>query len=60
MLITATANVSIFDGKTYSILGTVKTGTIPYAMAVDTASNQVYVTNLSGDNATVIYPSGRQ
>ena len=29
-------------------------GAIPYAMAVDTAANQVYVANFSGGNATVI------
>ena len=33
---------------------TVKAGTIPYAMGVDTAANQVYVANFSSGNVTLI------
>ena len=45
----------VLDGKTNTITTTVKAGTIPYAMAVDAAANQVYVANFSSDNATVIH-----
>ena len=38
----------------YGIVGKVKAGAIPYAMAVDAAANLVYVANFSSDNATVI------
>ena len=39
----------MIDGKNNSILRTIKAGQGPYAAAVDTASNKVYVTNIAGD-----------
>jgi YVTN family beta-propeller protein len=50
-----TASVLVLDGETNTTVATLKAGAIPYAMAVDTAANQVYVANFSGDNATVIH-----
>jgi DNA-binding beta-propeller fold protein YncE len=47
--------VLVVDGKTNAIITTVKAGSIPYAMAVDAAANQVYVANFSSDDTTVIY-----
>jgi DNA-binding beta-propeller fold protein YncE len=50
----------VLDGTTYATTATVKAGTIPYAMAVDTAANQVYVANFSSGDATVIHGPASQ
>jgi len=51
--------VLVLDGNTNAIVATVKAGVIPYAMAVDAAAGQVYVTNFLSSNATVIQGSSR-
>ncbi len=43
-----TGTVLEVDGATNTLIGTVKTGKLPYAMAVDSTANLVYVAN-NGD-----------
>ena len=35
-------------------MGKVKAGTIPYAMAADSAADKIYVANMYSDDVTVI------
>ena len=44
----------VYSGSTYAVLGKVKAGTIPYAMAADSAADKVYVANMYSNDVTVI------
>jgi hypothetical protein len=43
----AFSSVQVLEGKTNGMFALMKAGSVPYAMAVDSASGQVYVTNFS-------------
>jgi YVTN family beta-propeller protein len=47
-------NVTVIDGVKNSVIATVATGNGPYAIAVDTAANKVYVSTMGESNLTVI------
>ena len=55
-----TGNVAVYSGTTYALLGKVKAGTIPYAMAADSSADKIYVANMYSNDVTVITgPSSR-
>jgi YVTN family beta-propeller protein len=47
-------SVTVIDGTNNSVAATVQAGNGPYAIAVDTAANRIYLTNIAGDHLTVI------
>jgi YVTN family beta-propeller protein len=51
-------NVMMIDGTNNSVIATMPAGNGPYAIAVDTAANKAYVSNMGKDSPTVI--DGRQ
>jgi DNA-binding beta-propeller fold protein YncE len=48
----------MIDGANNSVIATIATGNGPYAIAVDTAANKAYVSNMGKNSLTVI--DGRQ
>jgi DNA-binding beta-propeller fold protein YncE len=48
----------MIDGTDNSVIATMPAGNGPYAIAVDTATNKAYVSNMGKDSLTVI--DGRQ
>jgi DNA-binding beta-propeller fold protein YncE len=44
----------MIDGTNNSVIRTIATGNGPYAIAVDTAANKAYVSNMGKDGLTVI------
>jgi DNA-binding beta-propeller fold protein YncE len=48
----------MIDGTNNSVIATMATGNGPYAIAVDTAANKAYVSNMGKNTLTVI--DGRQ
>src|SRR5690348_4093112 len=46
--------VSVIDGKTRTVVATIKTGTGPEAIGVNSATNRVYVANSGENSVTVI------
>jgi YVTN family beta-propeller protein len=50
----ATKSVSVYDGSSNSLKGTIATGTDPMAVAINATTNTIYVTNYSDGTLTVI------
>jgi len=44
----------MIDGTNNSVIATIATGNGPYAIAVDTAANKAYVSNMEKNSLTVI------
>ena len=47
-------NVSIIDGETKALIGTVVVGSRPFGVGVNPVTNRIYVTNQGSDNVSVI------
>lgn len=47
-------NVSVIDGKTNTIIGTVTVGSGPLSVGVNPTTNRIYVANFGSNNVTVI------
>lgn len=47
-------NVSVLDGTTYAVLGTIPVGGTPYAIAVNPKTNTAFVANFISDSVSII------